>query len=38
MVLIPMRCPHCHSAAVMKDGTTKAGIQRSKGLNANCPH
>jgi transposase-like protein len=38
MVLIPVRCPHCHSAAIIQGGKTKAGIQRYKCLNANCPH
>jgi insertion element IS1 protein InsB len=38
MVLIPVRCPHCHSDDVIKGGTTKAGIQRYKCLNTNCPH
>jgi transposase-like protein len=38
MVLIPVRCPHCQSAAVIKGGKTKAGIQRYKCLNVNCPY
>jgi insertion element IS1 protein InsB len=38
MVLIPGRCPPCQSADSMKGGTTKTGTQRSKGLNATCPH
>jgi insertion element IS1 protein InsB len=38
MVLIPVRCPHCHSDDVIKGGKTTAGIQRYKCLNANCPH
>ena len=38
MVLIPVPCPHCHSGHVIKGGTTKAGIQRYKCRNADCPH
>jgi transposase-like protein len=38
MVLIPILCPHCHSDQVIKGGKTKAGIQRYKYLNVNCPH
>jgi insertion element IS1 protein InsB len=38
MVLIPVLCPHCQSDDVIKGGKTKAGIQRYKCLNANCPH
>jgi insertion element IS1 protein InsB len=38
MVLIPVLCPHCQSDHVIKGGKTKAGIQRYKCLNANCPH
>ena len=38
MVLIPVLCPHCHSDHVIKGGTTKAGIQRYKCHNADCPH
>ena len=38
MVLIPVRCPHCHSEDIIKGGTTKTGTQRYKCLNANRPH
>ena len=38
MVLIPVRCPHCHSDHIIKGGTTKAGTQRYKCLNMQCPH
>jgi IS1 family transposase/transposase-like protein len=38
IVLIPVRCSHCHSDHIIKGGTTKAGIQRYKCLNATCPH
>ena len=37
MVLIPVRCPHCHSDRVIKGGKTKAGQQRYKCQNAACP-
>src|SRR5215510_398177 len=30
MVLIPVRCPHCHSDQVIKGGKTKAGQPRSR--------
>src|SRR5215813_11890402 len=38
MVLIPVRCPHCHSDDIIKGGTTKTGTQRYKCRNAHCPH
>src|SRR5215510_16167021 len=38
MVLSRVHCPHCHSDDVIKGGKTKAGTQRYKCLNANCPH
>jgi len=38
MVLIPVLCPHCQSDQVIKGGTTKAGTQRYRCQNANCPH
>jgi insertion element IS1 protein InsB len=38
MVLMPVRCPHCHSDSVITGGTTTAGTQRYKCLNATCPH
>jgi transposase-like protein len=37
MVLIPMLCPHCQSHQVIKGGTTKAGKQRYRCHNADCP-
>lgn len=38
MVLIPVLCPYCDSDRIIKGGTTKAGTQRYKCLNAQCPH
>ena len=38
MVLIPVLCPHCHSDQVIKGGKTKAGQQRYKCQNTDCPH
>jgi transposase-like protein len=38
MVLIPVLCPHCQSHQVIKGGTTKAGKQRYRCHNADCPH
>ena len=38
MVLIPVRCPHCHSDHVIKGGKTNAGQQRYKCQNIDCPH
>lgn len=37
MVLIPVLCPHCHSDRVIKGGKTKAGQQRYKCQNTDCP-
>jgi insertion element IS1 protein InsB len=37
MVLMPVRCPQCHSDQVIKGGVTKAGKQRYRGQHANCP-
>jgi transposase-like protein len=37
MVLMPVRCPHCHSDSIIKGGTTNAGTQRYKCLNTICP-
>ena len=37
MVLIPVLCPHCQSDQVIKGGKTKAGTQRYKCLNSDCP-
>src|SRR5262249_42952622 len=38
LVLLPVLCPRCHSDHIMKGGKTKAGIQRYKCLNVNCPY
>jgi transposase-like protein len=38
MVLMPVLCPHCHSDQVIKGGKTKAGQQRYKCQNTDCPH
>ncbi len=37
MVLMPVLCPHCHSDCVIKGGKTKAGQQRFKCQNTDCP-
>jgi transposase-like protein len=37
MILMPVQCPHCHSDHVIKGGTTKAGKQRYKCQNPDCP-
>jgi insertion element IS1 protein InsB len=37
IVLIPVRCPYCQSNQIIKGGKTKAGKQRYKCLNVNCP-
>ena len=37
MVLIPVRCPQCHSDQVIKGGMTKACKQRYRCQNSNCP-
>ena len=37
MVLIPVLCPHCQSDQVIKGGQTKAGKQRYKCQNVDCP-
>jgi insertion element IS1 protein InsB len=37
MVLIPVQCPQCHSDQVIKGGMTKAGKQRYRCQNLNCP-
>ncbi|MDR0638924.1 MAG: hypothetical protein LBG27_08520 [Spirochaetaceae bacterium] len=37
MVLVPVKCPHCGSKKVMKNGTAKNGRQRFLCLNENCP-
>jgi transposase-like protein len=38
MVLVPVKCPHCGSTHVRKNGTAKTGKQRYLCLNENCPH
>ena len=38
MVLISVLCPHRHSDHVIKGGKTKAGQQRYKCQNTDCPH
>ena len=35
---MPVLCPHCHSDQVIKGGKTKAGQQRYKCQNTDCPH
>jgi transposase-like protein len=37
MVLISVLCPLCHSNQVIKGGKTKAGQQRYKCQNTDCP-
>ena len=37
MGLMPVLCPHCHSDQVIKGGKTKAGQQRYKCQNTDCP-
>ena len=37
MVLMPVRCPQCHSDQVIKGDVTKAGKQRYRCQHANCP-
>jgi transposase-like protein len=38
MVLISVLCPHCQSDQIIKGGKTKAGKQRYKCQNTDCPH
>jgi IS1 family transposase len=38
MVLAPVKCPHCGSVKVRKNGTAKNGKQRFLCLNGNCSH
>jgi transposase-like protein len=38
MVLTPVLCPHCHRDQIIKGGKTKAGQQRYKCQNTDCPH
>jgi len=37
MVRIPVLCPHCQSDQVIKSGKAKAGKQRDKCHNVDCP-
>ena len=37
MVLIPVLCPHCQRDHVIKGGATKAGKQRYRCQNSDCP-
>ena len=37
MVLISVLCPHCQSDQVIRGGKTKAGQQRYKCQNTDCP-
>jgi transposase-like protein len=38
MVLVPIRCPHCGSENVVKNGHYANGKQRYMCRNAECPH
>lgn len=38
MVLVPVKCPHCGSKDVRKNGTAKNGKRRFLCLNEKCPH
>ena len=38
MVLIPVTCPYCHSAQVIKGGTTATGKQRYRCQQTDCSH
>jgi insertion element IS1 protein InsB len=38
MVLIPVRCPYCQSAQVIKGGKTETGKQRYRCHNPDCSH
>jgi insertion element IS1 protein InsB len=38
MVCISVLCPYCQSDQVIKGGKTKAGQQRYKCQNVDCPH
>lgn len=37
MILIPVRCPHGLNDLVIEGGTTKAGKQRDRWQNSDCP-
>ena len=37
MVLIPVLCPQCQSDQIIRGGKTKAGKQRYKCQNVDCP-
>ena len=38
MVLVPVTCPYCQSAQVIKGGQTETGTQRYRCQQTNCPH
>ena len=38
MVLIPVRCPYCQSAHMIKGGKTDTGKQRYRYPNRHCSH
>ncbi len=38
MVLVPIKCPHCGSENVRKNGTSQNGKQRYMCCNSSCPH
>lgn len=38
MVLFPIKCPHCGSVDVVKNGHYPNGQQRYKCKNPDCPH
>jgi transposase-like protein len=37
-VLIAVRCPHCQSVEVIKNGKSSTGQQRFRCLNSECPY
>jgi transposase-like protein len=38
MVLVPVTCPYCHSAQVIKGGTTETGKQRYRCQQIDCSY
>jgi transposase-like protein len=38
MVLVPVKCPHCGSDNVKKNGTSRNGKRRFLCSNERCPH
>jgi transposase-like protein len=38
MVLVPVTCPYCHSAQVIKGGKTETGKQRYRCQQIDCSH